>query len=81
MENDNVPLGVDALAYPWPRGQLYMFPPLSLYLPTLARVREQRLSLIPVAPRWPGRLWLAEIILHREIFHPHLDTLVLGPVP
>lgn len=31
-------------------------------IPTLARVREQGLSLILIAPRWPKVPWLAEII-------------------
>ena len=56
------PLGVDALAHPWPNVLLYAFPPLSLISPTLDRVREQGLSLILVAPRWPSKHWVAEII-------------------
>lgn len=56
------PLGVDALAHSWPRVLLYAFPPLSLISPTLARARDQGLSLILVAPRWPSNHWVAEII-------------------
>lgn len=56
------PLGVDALAHPWPDVLLYAFPPISLILPTLARVREQGLSLILIAPHWPSKPWMAEII-------------------
>ena len=65
----NAPLGVDALAHEWPNhALLYAFPPIALIPPTLARVREKRLSLILIAPRWPGKHWLAEIIemLYRE---------------
>src|SRR4029434_14520 len=65
----NAPLGVDALAHKWPNhALLYAFPPIALIPPTLARVREKRLSLILIAPRWPGKHWLAEIIemLYRE---------------
>ncbi|XP_060750593.1 uncharacterized protein LOC132862550 [Tachysurus vachellii] len=58
----NAPLGVDALAHRWPDVLLYAFPPLSLISPTLARVRERCLSLILVAPRWPSRHWVAEIV-------------------
>lgn len=54
------PLGLDALAHPWPRGLLYAFPPLSLILPTLERVRTRRLSLILVAPAWGS--WRSEIV-------------------
>merc|ERR1712082_258124 len=54
------PLGLDALAHPWPRGLLYAFPLLSLILPTLERVRTRRLSLILVAPAWGS--WRSEIV-------------------
>ena len=57
----NAPLGIDALAHPWPKVLLYAFPPLCLILPTLARVREQGLTLILIAPRWHKAPWLAEI--------------------
>lgn len=59
----DAPLGVDGLAHPWPRVMLYTFPPLSLILPTLVRVREEGSSSILLAPQWPGKLWVAEIIL------------------
>jgi hypothetical protein len=62
LRDMDAPLGIDALAHPWPRVLLYAFPPLCLILPTLARVREQGLSLILIAPRWPKAPWLAEII-------------------
>ncbi|KAK5890188.1 hypothetical protein CesoFtcFv8_013737 [Champsocephalus esox] len=45
----------------WPPGLLYAFPPLALISPTLARVREQRHTLILIAPHWPAMYWLAEI--------------------
>ncbi|XP_058634818.1 uncharacterized protein LOC131542294 [Onychostoma macrolepis] len=62
LRDMDAPLGVDALAHPWPRVPLYAFPPLCLIIPTLARVREQGLSLILIAPRWPKATWLAEIV-------------------
>nr|XP_055051758.1 uncharacterized protein LOC129437577 [Misgurnus anguillicaudatus] len=58
----DAPLGVDPLAHPWPNVLLYAFPPLSLISPTLERVRENALSLLLIAPHWPGRPWLAEIV-------------------
>ncbi|XP_073725558.1 kinesin-like protein KIF6 isoform X3 [Misgurnus anguillicaudatus] len=62
LRDENAPLGVDALAHPWPNVLLYAFPPLSLISPTLERVRENALSLLLIAPHWPGRPWLAEIV-------------------
>ncbi|KAL0199690.1 hypothetical protein M9458_002877, partial [Cirrhinus mrigala] len=37
LRDENAPLGVDALAHPWPNVLLYAFPPLSLISPTLDR--------------------------------------------
>ncbi|KAK7884107.1 hypothetical protein WMY93_027230 [Mugilogobius chulae] len=62
LTDRNAPLGVDALAHPWPGVLLYAFPPISLISPTLARVREQGLSLILIAPRWLSKPWMAEIV-------------------
>ena len=53
-------LGVDALAHPWPRGLLYAFPPLPLIPPTLARVRNQGLRLLLVAPAWGS--WRSDVV-------------------
>uniref|UniRef100_A0A3P9H5L4 Translin-associated factor X-interacting protein 1 N-terminal domain-containing protein n=1 Tax=Oryzias latipes TaxID=8090 RepID=A0A3P9H5L4_ORYLA len=52
----------------WPCRLLYAFPPLELIAPTLTRVRMGKHSLILVAPRWPGKHWLADIIqmLHSQ---------------
>ena len=59
-------LGVDALAHKWPTTLLYAFPPLTLIIPTLERVRQQRLSVILIAPQWGH--WVADImpLLHGQ---------------
>ncbi|XP_013874757.1 uncharacterized protein LOC106525168 [Austrofundulus limnaeus] len=62
ITDQNAPLGVDALAHPWPNVLLYAFPPVEMILPVLERVRRQRLSLILMAPHWPAKCWYAEII-------------------
>ena len=60
--SDSPPLGVDALSHaPWPRKKLYAFPPVRLILPILSRVREERATLILVAPMSPSARWLAEL--------------------
>ena len=66
LTGQSAPMGIDALAHEWPRVLLYAFPPLELITPTLARVRERGLSLILIAPRWPGKQWMAEI---RQLLH------------
>ncbi|XP_051994281.1 uncharacterized protein LOC127652201 [Xyrauchen texanus] len=80
LKDEDAPLGVDALAHPWPKVLLYAFPPLCLLIPTLARVREQGLSLILIAPRWPKAPWLAEIIplLHAQPWPLPLRTDLLS---
>lgn len=40
LQSVNLPLGINALAHVWPHMLLYVFPPLALVPPTVARVRE-----------------------------------------
>ncbi len=60
LKDQSAPLGIDALAHEWPHTLLYAFPPIALISPTIYRVREEGLKLILIAPRWPGKYWLAE---------------------
>ena len=57
--NGPSPLGLDALAHRWPKTLLYAFPPLTLILPTLDRVRTQGLKVLLIAPSWG--VWRSEI--------------------
>ena len=61
LGGDNPPLGVDALAHPWPKGRLYAFPPVALLPHILTRVREEHTSLLLVAPMWPNQPWFADL--------------------
>ena len=56
------PLGLDAMVQTWPRLRLYAFPPLALLPGVLERVRRDGVQLLLVAPLWPGRVWLADIM-------------------
>ncbi len=57
-------LGTDALAHSWPRALCkYAFPPVSLLAQTLCKVREDEEQVLLVAPFWPTRTWLPELIL------------------
>ena len=62
MRDLGAPLGMEALAYQWPRTLLYAFPPVDLIQATVERVRQEGLLLILVALRWPRQLWFLEII-------------------
>ncbi len=62
------PLGLDAMTQMWPRLHLYAFPPIALLPGVLERVRRDRVPLLLIAPRWPGRVWF-----------PNLFSLLDGP--
>ena len=48
-------LGMDAFGHsPWPLGLLYAFPPVTLVLPLVQRVRAERRAGIMVVPGRPG---------------------------
>ncbi|KAL0154785.1 hypothetical protein M9458_049048, partial [Cirrhinus mrigala] len=51
------PLGLDAMVQMCPRLRLYAFPPIALLPGVLERVRRDGVSLLLVAPYWPGRVW------------------------
>lgn len=63
IRDRDAPLGTDALSHPWPNTLLYAFPPVHLIPHVLARVREESLSLVLIAPWWTNKPWLAEIFL------------------
>jgi hypothetical protein len=56
------PLGLDAMVQAWPRLRLYALPPIALLPGVLERVRQEGISLLLVAPRWPTRVWFSDII-------------------
>ncbi|KAI2647584.1 ORF V: Enzymatic polyprotein [Labeo rohita] len=56
------PLGLDAMVRTWPRLRLYAFPPIALLPGVLERVRRDGVSLLLVAPFWPGRVWFSDLI-------------------
>ena len=60
---DNPPLGVDAFSHkPWPKALLYAFPPVPLIPRLLARIQEERLSVILVAPERTSASWFPTMI-------------------
>ncbi|KAI2648070.1 hypothetical protein H4Q32_018072 [Labeo rohita] len=73
------PLGLDAMVQTWPRLRLYAFPPIALLPGVLERVRRDGVSLLLVAPYWPGRVWFSDMIsllngspweIPVTVFHP-----------
>ena len=56
-QEQNSPMGQDALAHSWPDALLYAFPPIPLVRLLLTRTQEDGHRVLLVAPRWPSRTW------------------------
>ncbi len=56
------PLGLDAMVQTWPRLRLYAFPPIVLLPGVLERVGRDGVRLLLVAPFWPDRVCLSNLI-------------------
>ncbi len=56
------PLGLDAMTQTCQRLRLYAFPPIALLPGVLERVRRDRVPLLLIAPRWPGRVWFPDLL-------------------
>ncbi|KAL0185744.1 hypothetical protein M9458_017414, partial [Cirrhinus mrigala] len=55
-------MGLNAMVQTWPRLRLYAFPPIALLPGVLERVRRDGVSLLLLAPYWPGRVWFSDLI-------------------
>jgi ribonuclease HI len=52
----------DALTSRWPRARLYAFPPVKILPTVLCKIREEKASVILVAPNWPNQPWFADMM-------------------
>ena len=52
---------VDALSIPWENLLGYAFPPIPLLGKVLRKAREEKATLILVAPMWPAQAWYPEL--------------------
>ena len=55
------PLMGYALTSRWPKARLYAFPPVKIMPMVLCKIREERASVILVAPNWPNQPWFADL--------------------
>ena len=80
---DQQSAGTDAMLQSWDGLQAYAFPPFSLLLWVLAKVRASRgLGLTLVAPFWPRHHWfpdLLELLLEIPLFLPRRRDLLRQP--
>ncbi len=49
------------MTHMWPRLHLSAFPPIALLPGVLERVHQDRVPLLLIAPRWPGRVWFPNL--------------------
>ncbi len=55
------PLEGDALIARWPTARLYAFPPIKILPLVLCKIREERASVILIAPNWPNQPWFPDL--------------------
>ena len=53
---------IDALTFSWKNLQAYAFPPFPLLDKVLKKAREEKPSLILIAPNWPARPWFPDLL-------------------
>ncbi|KAI2653070.1 Transposon Ty3-I Gag-Pol polyprotein [Labeo rohita] len=57
----NAPLQGDALSSRWPKKRKYAFPPVKIMPLMLQKIREEKGTVLLVAPSWPNQLWFPEL--------------------
>lgn len=50
-------IATNALSLSWKNGSYYAFPPFSLILKCLEKIRREEATIIFVCPVWPGQPW------------------------
>ncbi len=55
------PLEGDALTSHWPAARLYGFPPIKILPLVLYKIREERASVLLIAPNWPNQPWIPDL--------------------
>ncbi|OXU21308.1 hypothetical protein TSAR_001510 [Trichomalopsis sarcophagae] len=72
-------VGVDAFTMDWSGLNFYAFPPFSLILKTLAKIRQDEASGILVVPFWPGQPWFPlfeSLLINQLVFGPEANLLL-----
>ena len=75
-------VGTDALLLPWEKWEGYAFPPFCLIGRCLKKIREERASLILVAPVWRAQPWysaLLELLIDYPLILPDNPMLLRDP--
>lgn len=77
---DNAALQIDSFTIKWTDLNFYAFPPFSLILKTLVKIKKDEARGIIVVPHWPNQSWyplLLDLIVDRPIhFQPNVNLLL-----
>ena len=79
---EHLALSQQALSIPWDQGLIYLYPPLSLALRSLAKVAREEANAIVILPAWPRRGWyhlLMQLTVEPPILLPTRRNLLQGP--
>ena len=71
-----------ALSIPWDKGLMYIYPPMSLALRSLAKIAREEADAIVILPCWPRRGWfhlLIQLSIELPILLPQSKQLLTGP--
>ena len=74
---------IDAFSFPWTGFRGYAFPPLALIPRVLRKVRQDRATLLLIAPWWPKRTWFLELtglLVESPRLLPARPDLIFQPV-
>jgi len=75
-------VAADALQLPWNKWEGYAFPPFCLIGRCIKKVREDKASLILVAPVWRSQPWypaLLELLMDFPLILPQIPMLLSDP--
>lgn len=79
-KNDPEAVAVDAFTRNWfSEGFFWAFPPFSLILRTLQKIRSDRATGIMVVPNWPNQPWFpvfSKLVVDQIVFEPSPDLLM-----
>lgn len=75
-------IGTDALQLPWDKWKAYAFPPFCLISRCLRKIREDRASVVLVAPVWQSQPWYPTLLelLDLPLILPQNPELLMDPL-
>ena len=75
-------LNRDPMTMPWDDDLYYLFPPISMTLRALSKIRREEAEVIAILPWWPSRGWfplVLEMLIDHPVLLPLRTDLLTGP--